>query len=1088
MITANLKASPLTIVYGPSGVGKTSVLRAGVAHRLRHDARQLFIAGKAPRYIPVVVGEWHGDTEQTVLAELVLRLREFDVHLSMVRSLDEALQEWSKRGAGDLLLIFDQFEEWLERHASTPEDPDTLGRTLPEVVNRLQLRTHFLFSIREDALAKLDRFKGEIPGLLDNYLRVDRLTAEGARAAIERPIDKFNELDRASAEPVRIEPDVVRAVLEDVRADRILFGHAGHGGVDDAVNVATAVRGIEAPYLQLVMTRLWDEERRRHSRTIRLATLRELGGAEQIVKTHVSQQVEALTPGEQATAATAFDRLVTPSGTKIAQTVADLAIYADVPDAELERVLNSLSGEGRILRRVSASNGHGASRYEIFHDRLAAAVLAWRADYLQAQERERELADERARVRRLRKFVAALAAGVVALAGIAAVMAFLVVYALHQRHTARHERNAAQAQARAARAANAVAVVGADPRLALQRAVGAVSTNITPVDALREALFASHERGVVHLRDGKVAGVAVGAQGTLVLITRAHGPPVLRDVTGSLTRGLGHAAVDEAVLSPDARWAITARRGTLRLWPTRAGSPKALPRPSAITSGATVESAAFSSDGSFVVAMFSDGSVVVWRTRTRRVAAKPLSVGRGTPRVAAVGGGASPLVYASTTTGGRIWRLGRAHPIKYIQEPFPRAASFAPDGTLIAIASSKGVLLQSPTGSQSARACTTDPTHDVRFNEAGDLLLVVRDDGLAELCGTAHGPLVELAGESLVALRGGATESGAFGSHAQVTTIGADGAVRLWATGITPLSRAGYVSDGSFDGSGRLVATAGDGYLRIWNTSMGGQFLELKVPDVVAAAVDSRGERGATADTVSPGIKLWDLTSPRPRLIRTIGHQPGIHTVAFSARGGRVVAAAGRVARVFRLSGEPGRSLPRWRAPLNNAAFSADGTSVVAASQDGSVVWRLNDPAHPIKLGGGPVNRAAFSPDGRYVVTAGADESARVWNLATKKSVARLHAADAVDDAAFSPDGELVVTASDDDAAHVWDWRRETDVAQLRIGRPPTRTSFSADGTKIFVGANGVAALYDCWGCGTPAELRTRARDQLAQTRVRVVK
>ena len=35
LVAANLMASRLTVLYGPSGVGKSSLLRAGVARRLR---------------------------------------------------------------------------------------------------------------------------------------------------------------------------------------------------------------------------------------------------------------------------------------------------------------------------------------------------------------------------------------------------------------------------------------------------------------------------------------------------------------------------------------------------------------------------------------------------------------------------------------------------------------------------------------------------------------------------------------------------------------------------------------------------------------------------------------------------------------------------------------------------------------------------------------------------------------------------------------------------------------------------------------------------------------------------------------------
>ena len=47
IITANLMAASLTLFYGPSGVGKSSVLNAGVAHHLRQEAREADRRGPA---------------------------------------------------------------------------------------------------------------------------------------------------------------------------------------------------------------------------------------------------------------------------------------------------------------------------------------------------------------------------------------------------------------------------------------------------------------------------------------------------------------------------------------------------------------------------------------------------------------------------------------------------------------------------------------------------------------------------------------------------------------------------------------------------------------------------------------------------------------------------------------------------------------------------------------------------------------------------------------------------------------------------------------------------------------------------------
>ncbi len=82
-----------------------------------------------------------------------------------------------------MLVILDQFEEYFLYHEN--EDGDgTFAVEFPRAVNRPDLRASFLISIREDALAKLDRFKGRIPNLFDNYLRIEHLDRAAARAAI----------------------------------------------------------------------------------------------------------------------------------------------------------------------------------------------------------------------------------------------------------------------------------------------------------------------------------------------------------------------------------------------------------------------------------------------------------------------------------------------------------------------------------------------------------------------------------------------------------------------------------------------------------------------------------------------------------------------------------------------------------------------------------------------------------------------------------------------------------------------------------------------------------------------------------------
>src|SRR4029453_1670429 len=85
---------------------------------------------------------------------------------------------------------------------------------------------------------------------------------------------------------------------------------------------------VEAPFLQLVMQRLWQVERERGSTVLRRETLEELGGAAQIVERHLELALSALADEERDVAARLFHHLVTPSGTKIAHGVDDLGRYA----------------------------------------------------------------------------------------------------------------------------------------------------------------------------------------------------------------------------------------------------------------------------------------------------------------------------------------------------------------------------------------------------------------------------------------------------------------------------------------------------------------------------------------------------------------------------------------------------------------------------------------------------------------------------------------------------------------------------------------------------------------------------------------
>ena len=398
IIAANVLAARLTLVYGPSGVGKSSVLLAGVVNSLRERSRENLADEDAAGFAVVVVRSWGDHNPLTTIAaaaraEAAALLEREDLpDPPSAATLADVLDHWSVQVGGKLLVLFDQFEEYFLYH-DHERGPGTFDAEFPQAVNRAELRANFLVSIRDDALARLDRFKGRIPNLFENRLQVHHLTLPAARDAVKLPIEAYNR--RVPPEQrFAIEEELVEDVLDQVRTGRVSFESMGVGAARESADVEARV---ETPILQVVLTALWEKESEQGSHTLRAQTLADLGGAEQLVRDRLDERMDRLDSAEQEIAAEVARFLVTPSGTKIAWTPADLTALA-YPDTNLaewaqpqvESVLAKLSeGDARILRPVAPPGGHGQTQYEIFHDILGPAILDWRTRHI----KDLELAD-----------------------------------------------------------------------------------------------------------------------------------------------------------------------------------------------------------------------------------------------------------------------------------------------------------------------------------------------------------------------------------------------------------------------------------------------------------------------------------------------------------------------------------------------------------------------------------------------------------------------------------------------------------------------------------------------------------------------
>ena len=390
-VLARLRSCPLVALAGPSGVGKSSLVRAGVIPLLKRSGEgwEAFVVrpGRTPlASLSAILIDLAGSTTEPITEPVRPddSLPDLSRHAKSTSDLGQAsesatnlarpgkpvvdpagqrgavvdpaeageplvdlrlapghlgtaLRAWARNKHRRVLVFVDQFEELYTLCVDADERAAFLA-CLDGVADDAGSPLRVLVSIRSDFLDRLAEHRQLAAGISQGLMLVPPLDRDGLRDALVRPVE---------AADCRYEDPAI---------------------VDDMLAVVAAAPS-SLPLLQFAAARLWTE-RDRDRRVLTRASYVAMGGIAGTLAGHADTVLGAIASREHPMVRAIFERLVTPEHTRAVVSLGELRELPGDPD-DIERLIHRLVDARLLVIEARAGDDRVV---EIVHESL---ITGW---------------------------------------------------------------------------------------------------------------------------------------------------------------------------------------------------------------------------------------------------------------------------------------------------------------------------------------------------------------------------------------------------------------------------------------------------------------------------------------------------------------------------------------------------------------------------------------------------------------------------------------------------------------------------------------------------------------------------------------